>query len=284
MKIAITCDSVCDLSKEQVLENNIKILPLTINLGDDSYQDGININPDKIFEYVATTKQLPKTSANNEFQYTEFFEELLKENDAVIHFTLGSDISACYNNAAKASKNFENVKVIDSKNLSTGIGLLVLYACKLRDDGKTFDEIVQKVTARVPHVQASFVVERLDYLHKGGRCSAVALLGANILKIRPSIMVENGKMGVHKKYRGKMESVIAEYVKDTLTEFKNYDNTMCFLTYTSATPEMIAAAKKAISENSAFKAVYETTAGSTVTSHCGEHTLGILYFNDSEQH
>lgn len=284
MKIAITCDSVCDLSKEQVLENNIKILPLTINLGDDSYQDGININPDKIFEYVATTKQLPKTSANNEFQYTEFFEELLKENDAVIHFTLGSDISACYNNAAKASKNFENVKVVDSKNLSTGIGLLVLYACKLRDDGKTFDEIVQKVTARVPHVQASFVVERLDYLHKGGRCSAVALLGANILKIRPSIMVENGKMGVHKKYRGKMESVIAEYVKDTLTEFKNYDNTMCFLTYTSATPEMIAAAKKAISENAAFKAVYETTAGSTVTSHCGEHTLGILYFNDSEQH
>ena len=284
MKIAITCDSVCDLSKEQLLENNIKILPLTINLGDDSYQDGININPDKIFEYVATTKQLPKTSANNEFQYTEFFEELLKENDAVIHFTLGSDISACYNNAAKASKNFENVKVIDSKNLSTGVGLLVLYACKLRDDGKSFEEIVQKVTARVPHVQASFVVERLDYLHKGGRCSAVALLGANILKIRPSIMVENGKMGVHKKYRGKMESVIAEYVKDTLTEFKNYDNTMCFLTYTSATPEMIAAAKKAISENAAFKAVYETTAGSTVTSHCGEHTLGILYFNDSEQH
>lgn len=284
MKIVISCDSVCDLSKEQLLENNIKILPLTINLGDDSYQDGVDITPEKIFEYVAATKQLPKTSANNEFQYTEFFEEQLKECDALIHFTIGSDISACYNNAVKASKNFENVKVIDPKNLSTGIGLLVLYACKLRDDGKSFEEIVQKVTARVPHVQASFVVERLDYLHKGGRCSAVALLGANILKIRPSIMVENGKMGVHKKYRGKMESVIAEYVKDTLTEFKNYDNTMCFLTYTSATPEMIAAAKKAISENAAFKAVYETTAGSTVTSHCGEHTLGILYFNDSEQH
>ncbi len=284
MKIAISCDSVCDLAKEQLEENNITILPLTINLGDDSYQDGVNITPEKIFEYVSNTKQLPKTSANNEFQYTEFFEELLKENDAVIHFTIGSDISACYNNASKAAKQFETVRVIDSKNLSTGIGLLVMYACKLRDDSKGLDEIVQKVAARVPHVQASFVVERLDYLHKGGRCSAVALLGANILKIRPSIMVENGKMGVHKKYRGKMESVIAEYVKDTLTEFKNYDNTMCFLTYTSATPEMIAAAKKAISENAAFKAIYETTAGATVTSHCGEHTLGILYFNDSEQH
>ena len=283
MKIAITCDSVCDLTKEQLQENNIKILPLTINLGDDSYQDGVDITPEKIFEYVSNTKQLPKTSANNEFQYTEFFEEVLKEYDGVVHFTIGSDISACYNNAAKAQAHFENVRVIDSKNLSTGIGLLVMYACKLRDEGKTLDEIVTKVTARVPHVQASFVVERLDYLHKGGRCSAVALLGANILKIRPSIMVTNGKMGVHKKYRGKMESVVSEYVKDTLTEFKNYDNTMCFLTYTSATPEMIEAAKKAISENAAFKAVYETTAGATVTSHCGEHTLGILYFNDSEQ-
>lgn len=283
MKIAITCDSVCDLTKEQLQENNVTILPLTINLGDDSYQDGVDITPEKIFEYVSNTKQLPKTSANNEFQYTEFFEEVLKEYDGVVHFTIGSDISACYNNAAKAQAHFENVRVIDSKNLSTGIGLLVMYACKLRDEGKTLDEIVTKVTARVPHVQASFVVERLDYLHKGGRCSAVALLGANILKIRPSIMVANGKMGVHKKYRGKMESVVSEYVKDTLTEFKNYDNSMCFLTYTSATPEMIEAAKKAISENAAFKAVYETTAGATVTSHCGEHTLGILYFNDSEQ-
>ena len=283
MKIAITCDSVCDLTKEQLQENNVKILPLTINLGDDSYQDGVDITPEKIFEYVSNTKQLPKTSANNEFQYTEFFEEVLKECDGVVHFTIGSDISACYNNAAKAQTHFENVRVIDSKNLSTGVGLLVMYACKLRDEGKTLDEIVTKVTARVPHVQASFVVERLDYLHKGGRCSAVALLGANILKIRPSIMVTNGKMGVHKKYRGKMESVVSEYVKDTLTEFKNYDNSMCFLTYTSATPEMIESAKKAISENAAFKAVYETTAGATVTSHCGEHTLGILYFNDSEQ-
>lgn len=283
MKIAITCDSVCDLTKEQLQENNVTILPLTINLGDDSYQDGVDITPEKIFEYVSNTKQLPKTSANNEFQYTEFFEEVLKEYDGVVHFTIGSDISACYNNATKAQAHFENVRVIDSKNLSTGIGLLVMYACKLRDEGKTLDEIVTKVTARVPHVQASFVVERLDYLHKGGRCSAVALLGANILKIRPSIMVANGKMGVHKKYRGKMESVVSEYVKDTLTEFKNYDNSMCFLTYTSATPEMIEAAKKAISENAAFKAVYETTAGATVTSHCGEHTLGILYFNDSEQ-
>ena len=283
MKIAITCDSVCDLSQEQLEQNNVRILPLTISLADDSYQDGVDITPQKIFDFVSKTKQLPKTSANNEFQYTEFFEEVLKEYDGVIHFTIGSDISACYNNAAKAQNNFENVRVIDSKNLSTGIGLLVLYACKLRDEGKSLDEIADKVKARVPHVQASFVVERLDYLHKGGRCSAVALLGANILKIRPSIMVKDGKMGVHKKYRGKMEAVIADYVKDTLTEFKDYDNSICFITYTSATPEMIEAARKAIGENAAFKTIVETTAGATVTSHCGEHTLGILYFNDGLQ-
>lgn len=283
MKIAITCDSVCDLSQEQLEQYNVRILPLTISLADDSYQDGIDITPQKIFDFVSKTKQLPKTSANNEFQYSEFFEEVLKEYDGVIHFTIGSDISACYNNAAKAQNNFENVRVIDSKNLSTGIGLLVLYACKLRDEGKSLDEIADKVKARVPHVQASFVVERLDYLHKGGRCSAVALLGANILKIRPSIMVKDGKMGVHKKYRGKMEAVIADYVKDTLTEFKDYDNSICFITYTSATPEMIEAARKAIGENAAFKTIVETTAGATVTSHCGEHTLGILYFNDGLQ-
>lgn len=283
MKIAITCDSVCDLSANQLKENNVKILPITINLGDDSYQDGINITPEKIFDYVAKTKQLPKTSACNEFQYTEFFEETLKDCDGIVHFTISSGLSSCYDSAAKAAKQNDKVRVIDSKNLSTGIGLLVLYACKLRDQGKNIDEIAQMVTARVPHVQASFVVERLDYLHKGGRCSAVALLGANILKIRPSIIVKDGTMGVHKKYRGKMETVIAEYVKDTLTEFNNYDNSMCFITYTSATPEMLEATRKAISENATFKAIYETTAGATVTSHCGEHTLGILYFNDGPQ-
>lgn len=283
MKIAITCDSVCDLSKEQLEANNIKLLPLTINLGDTSYEDGVNITPENIFEYVSKTKQLPKTSANNEFQYDEFFEEVLKEYDGLIHFTIGSDISACYNNAAKSAKKNDKVRVIDPKSLSTGIGLLVLYACKLRDEGKNLDEIVQKVNARVPYVQASFVVERLDYLHKGGRCSAVALLGANILKIRPSIIVKDGKMGVHKKYRGKMENVVADYVKDTLEEFNNYDPTMCFITYTSATPEMVAAVRATLGEHATFKNIYETTAGSTITSHCGEHTLGILYFNDGPQ-
>lgn len=282
MKIAITCDSVCDLSQEQIKENNITILPLEINLGDNSYLDGINITPQMIFDYVAKNKQLPKTSAVNEYQYTEFFENKLKECDGIVHFTISSLMSSCYNNAVNASKKFKNVCVINSKNLSTGVGLLVLYACKLRDSGEELANIVKKVEERTPYVQASFVVERLDYLYKGGRCSALQLLGANLLKIRPSILVIDGKMDVHKKYRGKMKDVIAEYVKDTLKEFNNYDDSVCFITYSSATDEMIESARKTLTENANFKTVYITTAGATITSHCGENTLGILFFNDGK--
>lgn len=282
MKIAITSDSVCDLSKEQIKQNNIKILPLTINLGDDSFSDGVDITPAKIFEYVEKNKQLPKTSALNEFAYDEFFEEVLKEYDGIVHFTISSEISSCYNNCVRSATKHNNVYVIDSKNLSTGVGLLVMYACSLRDNNEKIENIVKKVTERIPCVQASFVVERLDYLHKGGRCSTIQLLGANILKIRPSILVKNGKMDMHKKYRGKMKDVVSEYVKDTLNEFNNYDDSLCFITYSSATPEMLESARKALQENAHFKNIVETTAGATVTSHCGENTLGILYFSNDK--
>lgn len=284
MKIAITSDSVCDLSQEQIIQNNIKIMPLIINLGDNSYSDGIDINSQMIFDYFAKTKQLPKTSAINEFQYDEFFEESLKSYDGIVHFTISSKISSCYDSAIKSAKKHKNVFVIDSQNLSTGVGLLVLYACVLRDKGEKIENIVSKIEERKPFVQASFVVERLDYLYKGGRCSAIQLLGANLLKIRPSILVKNGKMDVHKKYRGKMKDVVVDYIKDTLKEFNNYDDSVCFITYSSATDEMLENAKKAVKELTTFKNVYITTAGATITSHCGENTLGILYFNDGNNH
>ena len=283
MKILISSDSVCDLSTDIINENKIKILSLPITLGDKEYTDSINITPQQIFEYVQKNKVLPKTSAINEFVYNEFFSENLKDNDAIIHFTISSDISSCYNNAVKASNNFKNVFIVDSKTLSSGVGLLILYACNLKNKGLSAAEIFKKVEARKQYVQASFVIERLDYLYKGGRCSSLQLLGANILKIRPSILLKNGKMGMHKKYRGKMPDVVRDYCLDTLKEFNNYDNTMCFITYSSATPEMIESAKKVLSEHANFKTIYETTAGCTVTSHCGENTLGILYFNNKEE-
>ena len=283
MKIAITCDSVCDLSQELIKQNNISILPISIILGDETFSDGVNINSQKIFDYVAKNKQLPKTSAINEFQYAEFFKEHLDGVDALIHFTISSDMSSCFNNAKKAASTLKNVYVIDSRNLSTGVGLQVLYACMLRDKGEKPETIVKKVEARKQFVQASFVVERLDYLYKGGRCSALQLLGANLLKIRPSIIVKDGKMDVHKKYRGKMKDVVKDYIKDTLNEFNTYDKSICFITYSSATEDMVEAAKSTLKEFANFENVYITTAGATVTSHCGENTLGILYYNNVEK-
>jgi DegV family protein with EDD domain len=173
------------------------------------------------------------------------------------------------------------VEVIDSRNLSTGIALLAIYARKLTKKESDIKVIAEKVRERVPFVQASFVVERLDYLHKGGRCSSVALLGANILKIRPQIIVKDGKMGSYKKFRGPMPMVVSKYCTETLAEFNNPDKSVIFITYSSATPEMIKAAHDVI-DGLGFKNIYETTAGGIVSSHCGENTLGILYINDGK--
>lgn len=281
MKIAITSDSTIDLSKELLQEFDIKILPLQFTLGDNVYRDG-DLTNEQIFEHVNNGGALPKTSAENAEGFKAFFSEILKEYDAIIHFDISSEISSTFNNAYLASQEFDGkVEVVDSKNLSTGIALLAIYARKLTKKESDIKIIAEKVRARVPFVQTSFVVERLDYLHKGGRCSSVALLGANILKIRPQIILKDGKMGSHKKFRGPMPMVVSKYCKETLEEFNNPDKSVIFITYSSATPEMIKAAHDVI-DGLGFKNVYETTAGGIVSSHCGENTLGILYINDGK--
>ena len=281
MKIAITSDSTIDLSKELLQEFDIKILPLQFTLGDNVYRDG-DLTNEQIFEHVNNGGALPKTSAENAEGFKAFFSEILKEYDAIIHFDISSGISSTFNNAYLASQEFDGkVEVIDSMNLSTGIALLAIYARKLTKTESDIKIIAEKVRERVPFVQTSFVVERLDYLHKGGRCSSVALLGANILKIRPQIILKDGKMGSHKKFRGPMPMVVSKYCKETLEEFNNPDKSVIFITYSSATPEMIKAAHDVI-DGLGFKNVYETTAGGIVSSHCGENTLGILYINDGK--
>ncbi len=280
MKIAISAESTCDLSKELIEKNNISIIPYSVLLGDEIVTDNADV-PAKIFKFVEETKTLPKTSAINEMTYTEYFEGLLKNYDAVVHIALSNGLSCSCQNAEKAASNLSNVYVVDSKSLSTGIGLLVLYAKQLANAGETPDKIAHKVKDRVPYVQASFVVDRLDYLYKGGRCNALALFGANLLKIHPQIVVSDGKMHPGKKYRGKMEKVIEKYCEDTLEEFNSADKSIAFVTYTTATPEMANAAKAAL-KNAGFENIYETTAGGTITSHCGENVLGILYINDAK--
>ena len=281
MKIIISSESTCDLSKELIEENNVSIIPYSIILGDEVVVDNAEV-PAKIFEFVESTGNLPKTSAINEQSYSDYFENLLRECDAVIHITLSGALTCSVQNAKMAASKLKNIHIIDSRSLSTGTGLLVLYAAKLAKEGLDAEAIVEKVSARIPAVQASFVIDRLDYLHKGGRCNALALFGANLLKIHPQIVLKDGKMGPAKKYRGKMEKVVEKYCEDTLSEFNTPDKSIGFLTYTTATEEMVTAAKTAL-ENAGFEKIYITTAGGTVTSHCGENVLGILYLNDGDK-
>ena len=278
MKIAITAESTIDLPKELLCKYEIKTIPFSVILGDNEYKDG-EITSSDIFKFVEVKKILPKTSAINEAQYTEFFEETLKDYDAIVHFCLSSEISSACRNAKLAAENLKSVYIVDTSSLSTGIALLAIYGRELSNSGKNAEEIATLCEERTKDVQASFVVKKLDYLHKGGRCSSIALLGANLLQIRPEIVLNNGKMISAKKYMGKMEKVIEKYCRDVLAENQNPDKKYAFVTYTTATDEMVAIAKSAL-QSAGFETIYETKAGATITSHCGENTLGILFLNN----
>ena len=280
MKIAISLDSACDLTKELIEKYDFKTLPFGVNLGDRFIYDG-EIPVLEIFEWADKNKTLPKTNAINEDAFNEHFSNLLKTYDAVIHFSISSEISSACNNAISSSKNFINVYVFDSLSLSTGISLLAIYAKKLTETIKDAKKIVEMVEKRVPAIQASFIVERLDYLHRGGRCSAIALLGANILKIRPKIEVVDGKLCNTNKFRGKMEKCIGDYCQSVLKKYNTPDKSVIFLTHSHAEESMINSAREVL-KGYGFENVYETTAGCTISSHCGKNTLGILYLNDGE--
>ncbi len=280
--IIITGDSSNDLSKELIKKNDIKILPFNILMNDKEYLDGVNITSQMIIDNFNEKGTLPKTSAVSIESFKDFFTENLKnEDDRIIHFSISSEMSCSYENAVKASNEFDGrVKIVDSRSLSTGIGLLMLYACDLKNAGKSFEEIAEMVEKRISKVQASFVIDKLKFLHKGGRCSSLQLLGANLFNIKPSIEVKNGKMGMCKKYRGPFIKVVESYVKDTLNKFSTPDTTRCFITYSTIDEDVLNLVKQTLKENSNFKEIYVTTAGATITSHCGANTIGVLYIND----
>lgn len=275
MNIIISAESTIDLPKELLNKYNIKTVPFTILLGNETVLDGV-VPTEEIFDYVEKNKVLPKTSAVNEYQYYEHFSKLLKEADAVVHFTLSSEMSCAFANAEKASKQLKNVYVVDSRSLSTGIALLAIKASNMAKEGKSALEIYEECKKTTAKVQASFVINKLDYLKKGGRCSSLALLGANLLKIRPQIVVKNGKMSSGKKYRGDFNIVVKNYCADTLKEFSNQDKSLAFVTYTTASDVAINYADEAL-KNAGFKEIYHTRAGGTIASHCGPNTLGILF-------
>ena len=281
MKICISAESTIDLTKTLLEEFDIHTVPFSVLVGETLGLDGV-VTPPEIFDYVDRTGVLPKTSAVNQVQFEDYFEELLKDYDAIIHFSLSSDLSSAYQNAVNAAEGKKNIFVIDSMSLSTGIALLAINASKLAKAGKSPEEIVKISKERIPHDQASFVLATVDYLYKGGRCSALAKLGVQLFRIRPQIIVADGKMRPGKKYMGKQLQCVESYVQDTLEEFNNPDLSLAFVTHSHATDDMIEAAKNALIKRG-FKRVEVTIAGATISSHCGPKCLGILYLNDGEQ-
>ena len=276
MKIKILSDSTCDLSPALLAENDIALVPLTVVKGGEQFKDGVTITAADIFAHVAAGGDLCSTAANSIGEYADEFEKYT-DCDGVIHITIGSGFSSCYQNACLAAEDYPNVRVIDSQNLSTGQGLVVLKACELAKTATDLDALADELRAFTEKVEASFLVDKLDYLAKGGRCSAVAALGANLLNLKPCIEVKNGKMGVVKKYRGKYEKCLASYVKERLADREDIDRDILFVTQTEVSDTCYEAVMAAVAENGSFAHTYETVAGCTVSCHCGPGTLGVLF-------
>lgn len=277
MAVVITSDSTCDLN-DLTKERNIPILPLKVNLDMEEYHDGVDIIPQNIFDFVKKTGILPKTSAASVHDYQKFFKSVLKDGDEVVHLNISEKCSVSHNNAKEAAKEFNGkVHVIDSKALSSGQGLLVLKAADLRDEGKSADEIEEILLATRDRVNTSFVPDCLDYLHKGGRVSALTMYGANLLKIHPQILMKDGQLVPGKKYRGKMTMCIKQYVEDLKQMYPHYDKTRCFVTHSMADKELVQTTIQQVKALFDFKEVVETVAGSIITSHCGQGTLGVLF-------
>lgn len=276
-KIIITSDSTTDLSPELKERYNIKTLPMGVTLGSTTYKDGLEITPDDIYAYHNKTGELPKTTANNVGECIDFFKPLVDEGYSVIHFTISSTMSSTYNNTCLAASEFDNVYVIDSKNLSTGGGLLVIAAAEMVNKGMEAEEIVEEIEKIVPCVDASFVIDNLEYLHKGGRCSALAVMGANLLKLKPCIEVKGGSMGVGKKYRGKFSDVLKTYVSERLGDGSFIDTYRVFITHAGCDEDIVKAVVEDVKSRGIFKEVFLTRAGCTVSAHCGADTLGVLF-------
>lgn len=277
MKIKILSDSTCDLSPELVKDHDIGIVPLTVIKNDQEFKDAVTITPDVIFDHVANGGKLCTTSANSVGEYEEWFAKYSGEYDGIIHINIGSGFSSCYQNACLAAEEYPNVRVVDSMNLSAGQGLVVLEAVRLAENATDLDQLADALREFTSRVEASFLLSRLDYMVKGGRCSSVVALGANLLNLKPCIEVKNGKMSVVKKYRGNFEKCLPMYVKDRLADRDDLCDETLFITRTPVSAESDNAVAEAVKQYGKFKNVYVTRAGCTISCHCGPGTLGVLF-------
>ena len=279
MKIRMTADSTCDLTPELIRKYEIGVAPLSVVIDGEVFHDGVDVTPRDIFRAADAGKSV-RTAAVNTFEYKEFFKKQLKKCDQLVHVCLGSGFSSCYSDAVEASREVGNVFVVDSRNLSTGSALLVLEGLRMIregvEDGKAVAEALQ---AKTGLVNASFVLRTVDYLRRGGRCTGLEALGAKMLHIRPSIVVQDGKMRPGEKYRGRFEHYLKHYIEDLLENDSNIDFQRVFVVHSPSEDGLARFAIDTVKSYGLFREVLEAMAGCTICTHCGPDTLGLMFMN-----
>ena len=275
--IRITSDSTTDLSPELLERYHVDLMRLVVSLNDVDHVDGVDITPEDIYRNYEQNKTLPKTAAPNLSDCTEFFRKHTAHGESVIHFTISSEMSSTYQNCVIAAEDFDNVYVVDTRNLSTGGGALVIRAAELAEQGMSAAVIAEECRRLTSYVDASFVIDSLEFLHKGGRCSTVAMLGANLMNFKPCILVKDGTMSVGKKYRGRFDAVLLKYIADRIGDGSDIDKSHVFITHAGCDEAVVKSCVDKLRELGDFPNVHITRAGSTVSSHCGRNTLGVLF-------
>ena len=276
-KIVIASDSTSDLNSELIERYDVKTLPLAVNLSGKIYSDGVDVDPEMIYAHYEKTGELPKTAAPNIADFEDFFSKYTADGSEMVFFTISSEMSSTYSNARLAAAEFEGVYVVDTRNLSTGGGLLVVSAAEMAKEGLSASEIAERCEELKSRVDASFVIDDLEFLHKGGRCSAVAAFGANLLQLKPCITVADGKMGVDKKYRGKFAKVLETYVADRIGDASDIELDRIFVTHAGCDEEIYMKCYELVKAAAPFCEIHITRAGCTISSHCGRNTLGVLF-------
>jgi len=276
-KVKIVADSTCDLSAELLEKYRIDVIPLNVNLGDESYLDGVNIHTPDLFEYYKKTGKLPTTSAPTPAYYEDFYQKWTNEGWEVVHFSISAELTVTPNIAKMAAEKFDNIYPVDSRNVSNGMGILAIKAAELRDEGLSAKEIEERVLGMTDKVRTTCVISTLLYMYKGGRCTGVQALGANLLNLKPCIDVTNGKMGVAQKYRGSLKSAVCKLVEDRLKGVENVDLDRLLIANYDVDSKTIEAVKDKIREYQDFKDIFVDDCGCSVSVHCGPGTLALIY-------
>ena len=275
--VVITADSTCDLSREILARFDIRVIPLTILLGDESYLDGVGFDAQDIYSRYRKDGTLPKTSAPGIQQFMDFFTPILDEGCEIVHLDISAELSSSYNNACIAASELGGVHVVDSRMLGTGIGLLAIEGAECRDRGMPAEEIAGHLRALTEKVDTSFVLDTLEFMWKGGRCSAVSALGANLLRLKPALEMRDGKLSVYKKYRGSIQSVYRQYVKERLASAEVRPGHIFVYNSGEVSDETLAEINAIVREAVPGAEIHNTLAGCTVASHCGPKTLSVMF-------